>query len=1169
MSMIGEYLLSGEPIIGGYARLYRAVHAANIDDVVAVKVFDPPSHVESRVLNASWNNELEAYQRLGDSPHLAKLLDWGRTEDGARFLVFEWLEGDLMDRISSHPPEGWDDFWPVARDVLTGLELIHSAGFVHRDLKPENVLLGKDGRFKVADFGTTRLVEAIRQGITMAPLGTLPYAPPERGTPGPSPAYDLYSFAVMTVVCLTGRIPGVDEVQDQFAQLDLPADVGDVLTRCLAPSVGDRPESASVLLARLRTLQEARERRRAPVTDIHLTWPQSTLNTAAKVLNVPIADVEHGLLEDLRAVCAFSFDTRGERPVLQACGQTLVFRLEPDPRDPSTVRVIRVSKATSQTLDIAHATWWRPSVRIRTTLPSSPATASQVLDAFLTQVTEHDEARAAEQSASAAAAEFLSWRQILKAKFTVEDERGVPIQYHGWSRHGARVHFSVGDLPELEVGENRLVTNGRRRVLFGEVEHVDNGELVLYVTKGDVSQLPKRGSLDFDAEASKSKLRREQAALDRLSSGKAVRPRLRALLLDPQSGTPPTPETVVSYFTPDLDRPKQDAISAALGSTDALLVEGPPGTGKTTFIAELVAQELARDAGARILLTAQTHVAVDHALAGIAKLNPEASIVRLGRQDQMAEGIEELSLPARLDQARDKVVDAGRSFLRALAAELGLDVDNTEVDSLASDLEAKIGRLSQIRSRLALKRDERRVLSEQIAELQDMAAKVLDVAASIERAVSSGSTSELIDAGKLFLDGGLDLASSLESGGAVGEKLVAVEQVLQDLSGQLSSESESEANTRLRLAELIGAEPSSTAKELMAEVSARSSSVDDPRYNRLTELATEWAERFGKGPEFNAVIISGAGVIGATCVGLTGVRGAETVDFDICIVDEASKATATEVLVPLVQSRRWVLVGDQKQLPPFAEQSLHEPEFLNRFGLTAQQVGQTLFAELADGLPPAAVVSLTHQHRMHPAIGGLISDCFYDSRLTSGDRRVDDRIKLALGSPVTWLDTSAARDRREVQSGTSYLNPGEVRATGEVLRRLNFVADKSGRLKVAILAGYDPQRRALLDFVNRHEAELSSLDLHVANVDAFQGQEADVAIFNVTRCNDSGHLGFLQQEARINVALSRARDGLVIVGDASFIRAATQAVRNPLRDVLDHIERHADGCSLREAHGNE
>ena len=169
---------------------------------------------------------------------------------------------------------------------------------------------------------------------------------------------------------------------------------------------------------------------------------------------------------------------------------------------------------------------------------------------------------------------------------------------------------------------------------------------------------------------------------------------------------------------------------------------------------------------------------------------------------------------------------------------------------------------------------------------------------------------------------------------------------------------------------------------------------------------------------------------------------------------------------------------------------------------------------------------------------------------------------------MTWLDTSAARDRREVQSGTSFLNPGEVRATGDVLRRLNFVADKSGRLKVAILAGYDPQRRALLDFVNRHEAELSSLDLHVANVDAFQGQEADVAIFNVTRCNDSGQLGFLQQEARINVALSRARDGLVIVGDASFIRA-TQAVRNPLRDVLDHIERHADGCSLREAHGNE
>ncbi|XBB66366.1 AAA domain-containing protein [Nocardioides sp. WV_118_6] len=1166
MSMIGDYLLSGEPQIGGYARLYRAVHSANIDEVVAVKVFDPPVHVESRVLNASWMNELETYQRLGDSSHLSRLLDWGRTEDGAPYLVFEWLEGDLMNQVTKNPPEGWDDFWPIARDVLTGLELIHTAGFVHRDLKPENVLLGKDGHFKVADFGTTRLVEAMRAGITMAPLGTLPYSPPELGTPGPSAAYDLYSFAVMTLVCLAGEIPDADDVQARFTELDLPPDIGATLATCLSQSVADRPEDASVLLARLKAAQEARERRREPVTDIHLTWPPQTLRTAAKLLSLPITGIEQGLLEDLSAVCAFSFDTRAERPVLQACGQTLVFRLEPDPQHPSTVRVIRVSKATSQTLDIAHATWLRANVRIRTTLPSSPATALAVLQDFCGRVSENDAARAAWQSERASATEFATWRQILKAKFTIEDERGVQIKYRGWKRHGARVRFTVGDLPDLEIGENRLVTNGRRRVLFGEIEQVDNGELVLYVTKGDPSQLPKQGTLDFDAEASKSKLRREQAALDRLSCGKAVRPHLRTLLLDPGKATPPAPVAVDSFFTPNLDHAKQEAISAALGSTDALVVEGPPGTGKTTFIAEVVAQELFRNPDSRILLTAQTHVAVDHALAGIATLNPEASIVRIGRQDQMAEGIEDLGLTARLAQARDAVVDAGRLFLRALAIDLGLDVDNAEVDALVADLEARITRLTQVRSRLALKRDERKVLSEQVAKHQEVAMTILDVASSIERAIDAGSTSELMDAGRLFLESGVNLASSLESGGPLGEKLVAIEQVLADLSGQLSTETEAESVTRGRLAGLIGAEPSIKAQDLLAQVSTRSSTVDDPRYNRLTELAAEWSERFGKGSEFNAVVIAGASVIGATCVGLTGVRGADSVDFDLCIVDEASKATATEVLVPLVQSRRWILVGDQKQLPPFVEQSLHEAGFLDRFELNARQVGQTLFAELADGLPSAAVVSLTHQHRMHPAIGGLISDCFYDSRLTSGERPVDDRVQLALGSPVTWLDTSSVKDCREVASGTSYLNQREVRTTGEVLRRLNFVAEKSGRLKVAILTGYDPQRRALLDFVNRHEMELPGLDLHVANVDAYQGQEADVAIFNVTRSNATGQLGFLQHEERINVALSRARDGLVIVGDASFIRAS-KSIRNPLRGVLDHIESHAEWCSLRSVDG--
>ena len=81
-------------------------------------------------------------------------------------------------------------------------------------------------------------------------------------------------------------------------------------------------------------------------------------------------------------------------------------------------------------------------------------------------------------------------------------------------------------------------------------------------------------------------------------------------------------------------------------------------------------------------------------------------------------------------------------------------------------------------------------------------------------------------------------------------------------------------------------------------------------------------------------------------------------------------------------------------------------------------------------------------------------------------------------------------------------------------------------------------------------------------MDAFQGREADVAVYSVTRSNPAGKLGFLREEERLNVALSRGRYGLAVVGDHGFCAVATG--HNPFRSVLDHIERHRDQCELRE-----
>jgi superfamily I DNA and/or RNA helicase len=92
---------------------------------------------------------------------------------------------------------------------------------------------------------------------------------------------------------------------------------------------------------------------------------------------------------------------------------------------------------------------------------------------------------------------------------------------------------------------------------------------------------------------------------------------------------------------------------------------------------------------------------------------------------------------------------------------------------------------------------------------------------------------------------------------------------------------------------------------------------------------------------------------------------------------------------------------------------------------------------------------------------------------------------------------------------------------------------------------------------------MSALSLEWNTVDAFQGREADICVYSVTRCNDRGSIGFLRDARRLNVALSRGRSGLVIVGDHVFCRGAREP--NPLRTVLEYIDGHSADCKIEEA----
>ena len=335
----------------------------------------------------------------------------------------------------------------------------------------------------------------------------------------------------------------------------------------------------------------------------------------------------------------------------------------------------------------------------------------------------------------------------------------------------------------------------------------------------------------------------------------------------------------------------------------------------------------------------------------------------------------------------------------------------------------------------------------------------------------------------------------------------------------------------------------------------------------LLHIHADWEAEFGRSIEFKAALVASSQVVAGTCLGIASVPGKNELTYDLCIVDEASIATPTEVLVPMSRSHRSILVGDNKQLSPFQDRELESAGLLERFGLSSADQKLTLFQRLTEGLPGELHKTLTTQHRMLPALGELVSDCFYDGKLRSVDRERAQHLVNVWPRPVMWFSTSKLPRHGSRKVGTSFYNDTEVEIILKQLARMDFGIQKCKKkgppVSVALLTGYGEQRMRLEQSVEARKHEWTSFsEIYVNVVDAFQGREADVVLFSVTRSEEL-NLGFLKEMERINVALSRGKELLGIVGDHYYCQTVKGAV-NPLKDVIEHIRRHPESCQLQD-----
>ncbi|MDE6537462.1 MAG: AAA family ATPase [Muribaculaceae bacterium] len=309
------------------------------------------------------------------------------------------------------------------------------------------------------------------------------------------------------------------------------------------------------------------------------------------------------------------------------------------------------------------------------------------------------------------------------------------------------------------------------------------------------------------------------------------------------------------------------------------------------------------------------------------------------------------------------------------------------------------------------------------------------------------------------------------------------------------------------------------------------------KMDRLKGRATELEIRI------NHDLFNTAHVIASTLTGsanriLSGMR------FSTLFIDEAAQALEPACWIPMRRAGRVVLAGDHYQLPPTVKS----------FEAMKQGLGRSMMERLVEN-HPEAVTLLTTQYRMNEDIMRFSSEWFYGGAMTaSPDAR--NRGILELDTPIEWIDTSEmiselaeiadegddTRAYRESLAGNSFGRINKEEAQLTLLTLQNYI-NKIGkqrfldeRLDIGLISPYRAQVKYLRHLIGRLSffKPFRSM-ISVNTVDGFQGQERDIIVISLVRSNEDGDIGFLRDLRRMNVAMTRARMKLLIVGDTSTL----------------------------------
>lgn len=329
-------------------------------------------------------------------------------------------------------------------------------------------------------------------------------------------------------------------------------------------------------------------------------------------------------------------------------------------------------------------------------------------------------------------------------------------------------------------------------------------------------------------------------------------------------------------------------------------------------------------------------------------------------------------------------------------------------------------------------------------------------------------------------------------------------------------------------------------REALAKLSSKKTSATERRsasnlLSKLRNRSTELEIRI------NEDLFDKSRVIACTLIG-TASRVLERRHFSTLFIDEAAQAFEAACWAAIIKADRVIFAGDHLQLPPTIK--CHEAE--------VKGLNKTLMEKVASE-KPNCVELLTVQYRMHEDIMQFSSNWFYEGRLVA-DKNIAERTIIPLDSPLVWKDTSKLGfEEQQNPLSQSRLNSSEalllVKTLRDYCRQMGIERIINERIDFGIISPYKSQVQLLRKLIKQSKFLKPILpSITVNTVDGFQGQERDVILISMVRGNDEGRIGFLNDLRRMNVAITRARMKLIILGDT-----ATLSKTKFYKKLINHI----------------